>query len=181
MRPKSMNELNRPPVDQSKNNPKIPVVAVLVNLRSLQNVGAVFRSADAFGIEKVILAGYTGRPPHRDIHKAALGAEETVPWRAWNDSAEALLHLRSQGYTLVAVEQAEPSVSLEQWKWDGRQPLALVFGNEVDGLDPELLQFCDWALEIPQAGCKHSLNVAVCAGIVFWEAARKALSATRLK
>lgn len=181
MRPKSMIELNRPPVDQSKNNLKIPVVAVLGNLRSLQNVGAVFRSADAFGIKEIILAGFTGRPPHRDIHKAALGAEETVPWRSWDDPLQALLQLRAEGYILVAVEQAEPSLSLAEWDWDGLQPLAFVFGNEVDGLDPEFLKLCDWALEIPQWGCKHSLNVAVCAGIVFWEAARKAMPLTMSK
>lgn len=173
MRLKSMNELNRPPVDQSKNNPKIPVVAVLGNLRSLQNVGSVFRSADAFGLKEIILAGYTGRPPHRDIHKAALGAEEAVPWRGWEDPAEALGQLRLEGYALIAVEQAEPSVSLADWTWDGKLPLAFVFGNEVDGLHPDLLKLCDWALEVPQWGCKHSLNVSVCAGILFWEAARR--------
>lgn len=175
MRLKSMNELNRPPVEQSKNNPKIPVVAVLPNLRSLQNVGSIFRSADAFGLKEIILCGYTGRPPHRDIHKAALGAEESVSWRAWDDPLEALGQLRSDGYTLVAVEQAEPSYSLAEWSWEGREPLALVFGNEMDGLDPALLQACDWALELPQWGCKHSLNVSVCAGILFWEAARRAM------
>ncbi|MBU6192519.1 MAG: RNA methyltransferase [Bacteroidetes bacterium] len=175
MRLKSMNELNRPPVEQSKNNPKIPVVAVLPNLRSLQNVGSIFRSADAFGLKEIILCGYTGRPPHRDIHKAALGAEESVSWRAWDDPLEALGQLQSEGYTLVAVEQAEPSHSLADWSWEGREPLALVFGNEMDGLDPALLQACDWALELPQWGCKHSLNVSVCAGILFWEAARRAM------
>jgi len=170
-----MNELNRPPVEQSKNNPKIPVVAVLPNLRSLQNVGSIFRSADAFGLKEIILCGYTGRPPHRDIHKAALGAEESVAWRAWDDPHEALRQLRSEGYTLVAVEQAEPSHSLADWSWAGKEPLALVFGNEMDGLDPALLQSCDWALELPQWGTKHSLNVSVCAGILFWEAARRAI------
>ncbi len=175
MRLKSMNELNRPPVEQSKNNPKIPVVAVLANLRSLQNVGSIFRSADAFGLKEIILCGYTGRPPHRDIHKAALGAEESVAWRAWDNPLEALEHLRSEGYTLVAVEQAEPSVSLANWSWEGHQPMALIFGNEVDGLDSSILKACDWALELPQWGCKHSLNVSVCAGILFWESARRVM------
>ena len=170
-----MPELNRPDLDQFKNNPKIPVVAVLCNLRSLQNVGSIFRSADAFALKELILCGFTGHPPHRDIHKSALGAEKTVTWRGWEHPEEALIHLRSEGYTLVAVEQAEPSVPLTEWNWNGHQPLAFVFGNEVDGVDSKLLALCDWALEIPQWGSKHSLNVSVCAGILFWEAARRAL------
>jgi len=175
VRLKTMPELNRPDLDQFKNNPKIPVVAVLCNLRSLQNVGSIFRSADAFALKELILCGFTGHPPHRDIHKSALGAEKAVPWRGWERPEEALIHLRSEGYTLVAVEQAEPSVPLTEWTWNGHQPLAFVFGNEVDGVDSELLALCDWALEIPQWGSKHSLNVSVCAGILFWEAARRAM------
>ncbi|MFZ9680462.1 MAG: RNA methyltransferase [Bacteroidia bacterium] len=173
MRPKSMPELNRLDLEQFKNSPKIPVVAVLCNLRSLQNVGSIFRSADAFALRELILCGFTGRPPHREIHRSALGAEESVAWRAWDTPAEALVALRAEGYALVAVEQAEPSVSLTDWDWDGQRPLAFVLGNEVEGLEPALLAMCDWALEIPQWGCKHSLNVSVCAGILFWEAARK--------
>ena len=104
------------------------MVAVLANLRSLQNVGSVFRSADVFGLKEIILAGYTGRPPHREIHRSALGAEESVAWRAWDNPTEALVALRAEGYALVAVEQAEPSVSLTDWDWDGQCPLAFVLG-----------------------------------------------------
>jgi tRNA G18 (ribose-2'-O)-methylase SpoU len=123
-------------------------------------------------LQELHLCGYTGRPPHRDIHKAALGAEVSVNWQAWDNGVEALEHLRTQGYLLVAVEQTEPSQELHRWAWDGTQPLALVFGNEVEGLDSEILGLCDMGLEIPQWGTKHSLNVAVSAGIVFWEMAR---------
>jgi tRNA G18 (ribose-2'-O)-methylase SpoU len=167
-----MPELNRLDLEQFKNSPKIPVVAVLCNLRSLQNVGSIFRSADAFALRELILCGFTGRPPHRDLHKAALGAERSMPWRGWDQPLQALLDLKSEGYHLCAVEQTTSSCSLEHWQPENLQPLALVLGNEVDGLDQELLEVCDSSVEIPQWGTKHSLNVAVCAGLVFWEAAR---------
>jgi tRNA G18 (ribose-2'-O)-methylase SpoU len=170
-----MPELNRLDLEQFKNKPKIPVVAVLCNLRSLQNVGSIFRSADAFALQELILCGFTGRPPHRDLHKAALGAELSMPWRGWEQPLQALLDLKAEGFHLCAVEQTTSSCSLELWTPDVQQPLALVLGNEVDGLDQELLDVCDSSVEIPQWGTKHSLNVAVCAGILFWEVARKAM------
>jgi len=145
---------------------KLPVAVVLDNVRSLSNVGAVFRSADAFRIGEVLLCGITACPPHREIHKTALGADETVPWRYFETTADACMELKSKGYKIVAVEQVEGSVMLQDFQAEPR--MAFVMGNEVEGVGDDVLPFCDLALEIPQEGTKHSLNVSVCSGIIMW-------------
>lgn len=145
---------------------KLPVVVVLDNVRSLSNVGAVFRSADAFRIGEVFLCGITACPPHREIHKTALGADETVPWRYFETTEAACQELQSMGYGIYAVEQVEGSVMLQDFKAEPR--MAFVMGNEVDGVGEGVLPYCTAALEIPQEGTKHSLNVSVCSGIIMW-------------
>lgn len=169
MRKLSMDELNRPSAEEFKNSEKIPVVAVLDNIRSLANVGSIFRSADAFAIEELCLCGFTGTPPNRDIHKSALGAEESVAWIHYPSTRDCLQSLKSQGYTLVAIEQTDKSIMLSAFEFQINKKYALVLGNEVMGVSDEALLLCDAALEVPQAGSKHSLNVSVCSGIVFWE------------
>jgi tRNA G18 (ribose-2'-O)-methylase SpoU len=167
MRKLSMEELNRLSKDQYKDVDKLPVVVVLDNIRSLSNVGSVFRSADAFRIGELFLCGITACPPHREIHKTALGADETVPWRYFTTTAEACEELRSRGYRIFAVEQVEGSVMLQDFKAEPNT--AFVLGNEVDGVSDEALPYCDGAVEIPQQGTKHSLNVSVCSGIIMWD------------
>lgn len=152
---------------------KIPVVAVLDNVRSAGNVGAFFRTADAFGMGGVVLCGITARPPQKEIHKTALGAELTVAWRGYDSTLEAVGTLRSEGYKIVAVEQVEGSVKLGDFEPQEGEKYALVFGNEVEGVDQAIVDVCDLALEIPQVGTKHSLNVAVTGGVVLWEMFRK--------
>lgn len=166
MRKLSMEELNRLSKDQYKDVDKLPVVVVLDNIRSLSNVGSVFRSADAFRIGELFLCGITACPPHREIHKTALGADETVPWRYFTTTAEACEELRSMGYRIFAVEQVEGSVMLQNF--EAEPNMAFVLGNEVDGVSDEALPYCDGAVEIPQQGTKHSLNVSVCSGIIMW-------------
>jgi tRNA G18 (ribose-2'-O)-methylase SpoU len=168
-----MEELNRSSAEDFKNSEKLPVVAVLDNLRSLANVGSIFRSADAFAISEIYLCGFTGTPPNRELHKAALGAEESVAWRHFETTALAIDLLRSKGYKVVAIEQTNRSVLLNEFQFDINQPIALVLGNEVMGVDDAVLPLCDAAIEVPQAGSKHSLNVSVCAGLVFWEVFKK--------
>ena len=164
-----MEELNRKSVDQFKEAGKIPVVVVLDNIRSMHNVGSVFRTADAFLLKAIYLCGYTPQPPHRDIHKTALGATETVEWSYYSSGAIALEQLRQDGYKIFAVEQVENSISLDEFDSLSHEKLAVVFGNEVSGVGTELLKLCDGSIEIPQFGMKHSLNISVAAGIVFWE------------
>ena len=166
MRKLSMEELNRLSKDQYREVTKLPVVVVLDNIRSLSNVGSVFRSADAFRIGELFLCGITACPPHREIHKTALGADETVPWRYFTTTAEACEELRSMGYRIFAVEQVEGSVMLQDFKAESN--MAFILGNEVDGVGDEVLPYCDGAVEIPQQGTKHSLNVSVCSGIIMW-------------
>ncbi len=167
MRKLSMEELNRLSKDQYKEAAKLPVIVVLDNIRSLSNVGSVFRSADAFRIGELFLCGITACPPHREIHKTALGADETVPWRYFTTTAEACEELRSMGYRIFAVEQVEGSVMLQDFETEPN--MAFVLGNEVDGVSDEVLPYCDGAVEIPQQGTKHSLNVSVCSGIIMWD------------
>lgn len=167
MRKLSMEELHRLSKEQYEATEKFPVVMVLDNIRSLSNVGAVFRSADAFRIGEIFLCGITACPPHREIHKTALGADETVKWRYFETTEEACQVLKSSGYTLYAVEQVEGSVLLQDFK--ARPCSAFILGNEVEGVSDTVLPFCDAAIEIPQEGTKHSLNVSVCAGILMWE------------
>lgn len=171
MRKLSMDELGRMSVDAFKRADKHPVMIVLDNIRSMHNVGSVFRTADAFLAEGICLCGYTPQPPHRDIHKTALGATETVDWLYFDSTRKAITELESRGYAIYAIEQVEKSIPLQHFR-PGKQRIALVFGNEVEGVDEEVLSLCDGSIEIPQFGMKHSLNVSVAAGIVLWEVVR---------
>lgn len=161
-----MDELNRLSKEAYVKVEKLPVIIVLDNVRSLSNVGAVFRSADAFRISEVFLCGITACPPHREIHKTALGADETVPWRYFETTEAACMELRTMGYKIFAVEQVDDSIPLQHFKAEPRS--AFVMGNEVEGVSDSVLPFCDAAVEIPQEGTKHSLNVSVCSGIIMW-------------
>lgn len=174
MRKLSMEELGRKSVDEFRNSPKNPVIAILENVRSAYNVGSVFRTADAFLIEAIYLTGYTARPPHKEIRKTALGAEETVDWIHFANAKEAITVLKQNGYSVFAVEQVENSISLE--KFDNQGKIAVVFGNEVTGVEQSTIALCDGCLEIPQLGMKHSLNIATAAGVVLWELVRKRLA-----
>lgn len=171
MRKLMMDELHRLTKDQYGNVEKLPVVIVLDNVRSLSNVGSVFRSADAFRIGELFLCGITACPPHREIHKTALGADETVPWRYFSSTVEACAELKRMGYKIYAVEQVEGSVMLQDFVAEPKS--AFIMGNEVDGVGDEVLPLCDGAIEIPQEGTKHSLNVSVCSGIFMWELFRQ--------
>lgn len=169
MRKLSMGELGRKTVAEFREAEKTPLVIVLDNVRSMQNVGSVFRTADAFLLSGICLCGYTPVPPHRDIHKTALGATETVEWQYFPQAGGAIRQLKEEGYRVFAVEQATGSIPLQEFYPQGSQPLALVFGNEVSGVEASLLKLADGCLEIPQVGMKHSLNIAVSAGIVVWD------------
>jgi 23S rRNA (guanosine2251-2'-O)-methyltransferase len=174
---KPVTELGRLSVEAFRASGKTPVRVVLDNVRSMHNVGSVFRTADAFRIEGIDLCGYTPRPPHRDIHKTALGATETVAWGAFDDAAECVRRLRAQGYLVFAVEQAHGSRPLQHWHHRPGMRVAVVFGNEAEGVGEAVIRACDGCLEIPQLGMKHSLNVSVAAGIVLWELSRGAFGA----
>lgn len=167
MRKLTMEELHRLTKEEFEAAEKLPVIIVLDNIRSLSNVGAVFRTADAFRIGEIFLCGITACPPHREIHKTALGADETVRWRYFKTTEEACQELKSMGYGIYAVEQVEGSVMLQDFKVKPNS--AFIMGNEVEGVGEEVLPFCDGALEIPQEGTKHSLNVSVCSGIIMWD------------
>lgn len=171
-----MDELNRKTVAEFRESDKIPVIVVLDNIRSMHNVGSVFRTADAFLLQGVYLCGYTPQPPHRDIHKTALGATETVHWKYFATTREAVQELREAGYQLWAVEQVENSIPLNSFNANQQAPLAVVFGNEVSGVEAEIIKACDGCIEIPQLGMKHSLNISVAAGIVLWELVRNKLN-----
>jgi tRNA G18 (ribose-2'-O)-methylase SpoU len=151
---------------------KMPLIVVLDNVRSLHNVGAIFRTSDAFRVQAVYLCGITATPPHAEIHKTALGAEDAVAWRYFKRALDAVAELQAQGYSLVAVEQAEDSVSPDVWPTAGG-PCAVILGNEVHGVSQEVMDNCSACIEIPQLGTKHSLNVSVAAGIVLWEFFRR--------
>lgn len=166
-----MDELGRMSVDEFKQASKNPVLIVMDNIRSMHNVGSVFRTADAFLAEGICLCGYTPQPPHRDIHKTALGATETVDWLYFPTTMEAVQTLKERGYKIFAVEQAVGSMSLEKFT-QPKEKIAIIFGNEVEGVDSEVLKLCDGCIEIPQLGMKHSLNISVAAGIVLWELVR---------
>ena len=168
MKKLTMDELNRISVEEYKQAEKTPIVVVLGNVRSMNNIGSVFRTADAFRIEKIYLCGITATPPHRDIHKTALGAENSVDWEYVEETLDCVKRLRDEGYAVYSVEQAEGSVMLQDFKADGRKT-AVVFGNEIDGVAQEVVDASDGCLEIPQYGTKHSLNVSVTAGIVMWD------------
>jgi len=169
MRKLTMDELGRKSVEEFKQSNKIPVVAVLDNVRSMHNVGSVFRTADGFLLHSVILCGYTPQLPHRDIQKTALGATESVDWLYYSNTTDAIAELRSAGFTIWAVEQVDKSMPLQDVEKAIPAKLAVVFGNEVSGVDEQVIELADAAIEIPQAGMKHSLNISVAAGIVLWE------------
>ena len=165
----SMEELNRIDRDQFIQATKVPVIIVLDNIRSQNNTGSIFRTADAFRLEGIYLCGITATPPHREIQKTALGSTESVQWMYFETTLEAILYLKEQGYTLIAVEQTRNSMPLQDFKPGKDLKYALVFGNEVNGVGEAELEKCSLVLEIPQFGTKHSLNVAVSVGIVIWD------------
>jgi tRNA G18 (ribose-2'-O)-methylase SpoU len=164
----SARRLGRPSAEQVAALPKIPVTVVLDNVRSLHNVGSMFRTCDAFAVGGLVLCGITGTPPDREIHKTALGAEQTVPWEYLRSAEDAAAALRAEDRTLLAVEQVSGAVMLDEFTVDVSRKYALVFGNEVDGVAQNVVDLCDGAIEIPQAGAKHSLNVAVSGGVALW-------------
>jgi tRNA G18 (ribose-2'-O)-methylase SpoU len=168
-----LKELGRISVDAFKEADKLPVTVLLDNVRSLHNVGSTFRTADAFRVEKIILTGITGKPPHREIQKTALGATESVRWEYQEKGEEIVTQLKNDGYTIVVVEQTTESISLEGFEVDKKEKYCLVFGNEVNGVSEKIIDQAHYALEIPQVGTKHSLNIAVCLGIVTWEFFKK--------
>ncbi len=161
--------LGRKSVEEFKESDKIPVVVILDNVRSMHNVGSVFRTSDAFSLQKIYLCGITPRPPHREIQKTALGATESVEWEYKESISELLNSLKKEEYILIGVEQVTGSVLLQDYKIDPNQKYALILGNEVEGISEEILNQIDTFVEIPQSGTKHSLNVSVCAGIILWE------------
>jgi tRNA G18 (ribose-2'-O)-methylase SpoU len=171
-----MDELNRKSVHEFKEAEKMPVVVVLDNIRSMHNVGSVFRTADAFLLRGIYLCGYTPQPPHRDIHKTALGATETVEWKYAETTITAVQRLKEDGYQVYAVEQVQDSIPLHQFDMKQHAAVAVVFGNEVSGVDQQVIKLCDGCIEIPQLGMKHSLNISVAAGIVLWELVRNKIS-----
>jgi 23S rRNA (guanosine2251-2'-O)-methyltransferase len=164
-----LDELKRISVEEFRNAEKIPVVIVLDNIRSLHNIGSVFRTADAFRIERICLCGITAVPPHREIHKTALGATETVDWKHFSDVKECILDLKDSGYRIAGVEQTEKSIMLTDYKPDKLAKQALVFGNEITGISDSVIALADEFIEIPQFGTKHSFNISVSAGILMWE------------
>ncbi|MFY7890186.1 MAG: RNA methyltransferase [Spirosomataceae bacterium] len=170
-----MDDLNRLTAEEFKETEKFPYVLILDDIRSLNNVGSVFRTADAFKADKVYLCGITGTPPHRDIQKTALGADETVTWEHVSDVLELVKSLQTDGYTVAAVEQVEGSVSLLDFQPEPNQKYAFVFGNEVFGVNEEVVKQANFCLEIPQYGTKHSLNIAVTNGVVCWDFVSKIL------
>lgn len=171
-----MDELNRKTVEEFKRSEKTPVIAVLENIRSAYNVGSVFRTADAFLLEGIYLTGYTCVPPHKEIKKTALGAEDTVEWKHFANAPVAIKELKARGYKVYAVEQVVNSLSLEKITFEPGDRIAVIFGNEVSGVEQETILNCDGCIEIPQLGMKHSLNIATAAGVVLWEIVR-----TRMK
>lgn len=171
-----MAALNRPSTEDFKEQEKLPLVLVLDNVRSGLNVGSVFRTADAFALNKIILCGITAQPPHREILKTALGSTDSVDWTYAEHTGEAVARLKELGYQVYAIEQTTRKIWLQDFHPVPSAKYAFVLGNEVDGVDDTVLQMCDGAIEIPQFGTKHSLNIAVAAGIVVWEAARKLLT-----
>lgn len=166
-------ELNRISVDDYQSAKKSPIVIVLDNIRSLNNIGSVFRTADAFLVEKVLLCGITAKPPHRDIQKTALGATESVAWEYYPSTMDAINTLKANGYQIASIEQTENSKMLNNYKPEKGSKLALVFGNEVSGVEQEVVNHSGIVIEIPQYGTKHSLNISVSVGVVVWDLFKK--------
>lgn len=169
MRKLKVTELNRISVEEFKEADKLPLIVVLDNVRSQYNVGSVFRTSDAFRVECIYLCGISATPPHQEIHKTALGAEDTVNWEYFKDTKEAILKLKSEGYYIYSIEQVEGSLMLENLQLDTFKKYAVVLGNEVKGVQQEVVDLSDGCIEIPQYGTKHSLNVSTTAGIIIWD------------
>ncbi len=166
-------ELARKSAEEFRRSEKSPIIIVLDNVRSQSNVGSIFRTADAFAVESICLCGITSTPPHREIRKTALGATDTVAWKYFPKTLEAVSELREAGYIIIGVEQAEGSVSPDEFQAEPGRKYALIFGHEISGVDQEVLNTCDYCIEIPQFGTKHSFNIAISAGIVLWEMSKK--------
>ncbi len=173
MRKLKVEELNRISVEEFKNAEKMPLVVVLDNVRSQNNIGSVFRTSDAFVVEKIFLCGITSTPPNADIHKTALGAEFSVDWEYEQDTCNVVRRLQTEGYHVLAIEQVEHSIKLPDFVPADDEKYAVVFGNEVKGVQQSVVDLCDGCIEIPQFGTKHSLNVSITAGIIIWEFFRK--------
>lgn len=173
MRKLKITELNRLTVDEFKQANKLPLAVILDEVRSLHNIGSVFRTSDAFLVERIYLCGITATPPHPEMHKTALGAEDTVDWKYVKHTLEAVEKLHNEGYTVLAIEQVEGSTMLDELELEPDKKYAIVMGNEVKGVQQEVIDACDGCIEIPQYGTKHSLNVSVTTGIVLWEFANK--------
>ena len=169
MRKLKNEELNRIGVEEFKESAKIPVMLVMDNIRSQNNIGSIFRTADAFRLEGIYLCGITSTPPHREIHKTALGATESVSWEYFRQTRDAIVELKEKGYAILSVEQVEGAMMLDQMKLSPDQKYALVFGHEVRGVDQKIVDISDHCIEVPQFGTKHSLNISVAAGVVIWE------------
>jgi|SRR5690554_99744 len=166
-------ELNRPDIQTYKHQKKTPLIIILDNVRSLNNIGSVFRSADAFAVKEVLLCGITAKPPHREINKTALGATASVDWQYFENTLNAIQYLKSNEWKVYAIEQAENSIALNDFKPLANQKMGLIFGHEVNGVSQEAINLSDGVIEIPQQGTKHSFNIAVSAGIVLWDIANK--------
>ena len=173
LRKLSMDELNRLSVEEYHDAGKLPVIVILDNIRSCHNIGSVFRTADALLVEKIYLCGITATPPNKEIHKTALDAEKSVAWEYAGDASDVVTRLQQEGYRVYAVEQVEKSISLPDFRIGAADKTALVFGNEVKGVQQSVIDLCDGAIEIPQYGTKHSFNISVSAGIVLWELTRR--------
>jgi tRNA G18 (ribose-2'-O)-methylase SpoU len=169
MRKLSNQELNRCSIDEFKAKNKIPLIVVIDNVRSMNNIGSVFRSCDAFSVEALFLCGISSTPPHRDIHKTALGAELSVNWKYFENTIDAINELKKNDYIIVAIEQTDESTMLDKFLIDNTKKYAIIFGNEVNGIDDNIIRYVNNSIEIPQTGTKHSINIAVSAGIVIWE------------
>ncbi len=165
-------EIIRLTPEEFKETPKIPLIVILDNVRSLHNVGSIFRTSDAYCVEKVILCGITATPPNTEIHKSALGAEFSVDWAYYKETTEAVNELKQAGYTILAIEQAHDSINMDTFKAEKGNKYAVILGNEVKGVQQSVIDLSDDCLELPQFGTKHSLNVSVTAGIVIWEFAK---------
>lgn len=165
--------LNRLSIEEFKSSPKTPIVIILDNVRSALNVGSAFRTGDAFLVSSIALCGITAKPPHREILKTAIGATKSVDWQHFEDTTTAINYYKKEGFLILAVEQAENSLALQHTDFSLNQKLAVVFGNEVKGVDPAVMALVDDTLEIPQFGTKHSFNISVSMGIVLWELAKQ--------
>ncbi len=166
-------ELNRKSIEEFKEADKISVSVVLDNIRSMNNIGSVFRTSDAFMIKKILLCGITAQPPHNDIRKTALGATESVDWNYYKHTKDAIKYLKSEDYTIISIEQAEGSIMLQNFKIETDKKYALIFGNEVKGIQQHIVDISDYCIEIPQEGTKHSINISVSAGVVLWDFYKK--------